>query len=301
MDLEKELLCNRYAMEFTCLSLRESDFICNVFPELAFHFNRCVGTTGEHFAFIFDPDGTITKEEFNQSIEFVKQNIGEILTYRYYSLTWGKINLDLGVHAEPIEFLREPKSLVVDTINEPKIVLLYGWTVANGSRTYGITGNGKLVPLSHESHFVEAPYSQECLIEIKKQLDTALKDYEVMRDCNPRMSFKNYESLHFKKASEFKTRFPNGIIDVVVIGGYRECSAYTTRVVDYRGGKFIAENGVSINGIVYISKSKNDDIEFCEKHVEDCHKYNQVSERYYKTIDKIHSIVAKYRRKAKGI
>ncbi|MDD4969799.1 MAG: hypothetical protein PHT07_10270 [Paludibacter sp.] len=285
-----------YNFGFKCLSQKDSEFLCKAFPEFAFHFDRCVGTTGKEFAYIYEPNGSITLEDFNQSVKFVKVNLMQIKSFRYHHEMWVDVITDLKINDEPIQFSCEPISFVIESFDEPNLIFLYDRIIAHGSRTYGITARGKLVPLSHGAEYKEIPYNIECFKAVRTQIDLAYIEYKKMKENDVIGFFTGFEPLNIRDDFEFKKKYPSGFVDVVVVEKYLGGTAFIDRVVGIRYGSLINKNGNEIRPYFYWVYQANPNIdchELCIDYEQKCHTYKKASGRYSRIIKKAQLICKK--------
>lgn len=298
----------KYPQGFVSLSKADYDAMWGFSPELAHHFERCVGMIrcaddaeegrwGRH-SFVYDPKGKITINEFQESVDYVKENIGPMSQTVWYQGDWKRIMRSLDEQSEPFIFAGEPVSLIFDRSEAPYLILIYARVMLGGSRTYGLTSRGKLVPLSHEAHYAEAPYSEECFDTLNELFHDYSEQMEIMENNSPFCEPIEHVRFFPKSKAEFIEGFPNGNVEVIkkTSKGY-----FKKYVASVKGRKYYDSDAKELSGVLYIYRNGVDYELMSKEHIRTREAYENAVKQCAVEVEKIEMQIARCRRAAKEL
>ncbi len=295
---------DKYVQDFISISRVDYDSMWSVMPEFAHHFERCVGVVScsddvnglewDRHAFVYDPHGEIAMDSFQESVQFVEENMAILCQKLWYENSWESIKRDLEMDRAPYVYSEEPKMFSFDGMADlPRLIPIYDRAMFGQSRTYGLTSRGKLVPLSHGSHYQIAPYDNGCFEKASELLEKMLVVYEIVEKNNRHSGLAGHERFIPKSKADFSERFPDGNVHVVV---KEEVGLKQLYIASVRGRRCYDEVGNEVLGNLYLYKDGIDYDKLSVDIISSYREYFDACEKYEILTDEIKSIMARCRR-----
>lgn len=280
-----------YGYGFKSLSKNDHDLMFEISTELAFHFERCVGCVQERYFFVYDPNETITWDEFSMSVEYVKTNLSKLCENSYYSHRFGWIANELTKQSSAITIISDPIAMIFDASygdGEVKIIPVYEEIMLAGSRSYYVTKRGKLIPSSHGSHYRPIRYSINNMIRLSamaSEAQKALSTYNMSRDVDVLKSY-GLEKVDALGKANFANKYPSAPIEAVYLPYYGGETGRLVSILSSKGRDYISADGERLAGNLFIKKDCIDydaifaEIKEVKKRGEDAwEKYNTIIEQ----------------------
>lgn len=295
-----------YVHDFISIARKDYDELYSFSSELAHHFERCVGVNREkdesaykRYCFVYDPQWGLSEQEFRISVDFVKANMPSFCQKMWYQNHWANIMQELESDEAYFVFSNTPVSFVFEhTYDKLNLVPLYDYITLGGSRRYGLTSRGKLVPLSHSSLYVETPYTQQCYTMIQKMVDklSAYRETMIVNDINVFSS--KMARFEVKNKAEFEERYPEGNVKVLQESHQGFTIAY---VASAKGGIYRDIDGIRLYGSLYEFEDKMDLDRINKEYAANLSKYEKAIKKMSEEEGMIRAAMAKCRREHRAV